>query len=304
MTWRRFPLVVLHRGGVLAGVRFSMFPARRPCGMLPVVDPAPALPLVNPSSTSAEATAGHFVLFGALHLAILFGTAALPLALALLVRRRERPALGTGIAVALAAILALDRVLALGWAWHLGRFDRWVEALPMHLCDWATFVVIFALLTDGQRAYETAYFWGLAGTLQAVLTPDTREVFPSVLFLSFFVSHCGIIVGVLFLTWGLGRRPGPGSVWRALGWSQVYLLCAGTTNWLLGTNFGYLARKPANPSLLDFFAPWPWYVLELEGLALLLYGLLYAPFAWHAGRRPLFAGPPQTAGRDTPQISP
>lgn len=222
--------------------------------------------------------ATRFVLFGGLHLAILFATAALPLLLALWARRAGTPAVGPRIAVSLAVILLLDRVLALGWALHLGRIPRWPEALPMHLCDWATFVVVYALLAGGQRAYETAYFWGLAGTLQAVLTPDLREVFPSPLFLSFFIGHCGIIVGVLFMTWGRGRRPGRGAVWRTVGWSQVYLLCAGVTNWLLGTNFGYLAAKPASASLLDAFAPWPWYVLELEGLSVILYGLLYLPF--------------------------
>ena len=233
--------------------------------------------------------AGHFVLFGGLHLAILFATAALPLLLSLWARRAGAPAVGARIAITLAGILLFDRVLALGWALHLGKIPRWPEALPMHLCDWATFVVIYALLAGGQRAYETAYFWGLAGTLQAVLTPDTREVFPSLLYISFFVGHCGIIVGVLFMTWGRGRRPGPGSVWRTFGWSQVYLLCAGTTNWWMGTNFGYLAAKPKNASLLDLFAPWPWYVLELEALSLLLYGLLYLPFL-RRNRRDLASG--------------
>lgn len=226
----------------------------------------------------APDAAGHFVLFGGLHLAILFGTAALPLTLALLVRRRERPRIALGIALGLATVLLLDRLFALGWALHVGKIARWPDALPMHLCDWATFLVIYALAASGQRAYELAYFWGLAGTLQAVLTPDTHEVFPNPFFISFFIGHCGIIIAVLFLTWGLGRRPGPGSWWRAWVWSQVYLVSAGLVNWLAGTNFGYLAAKPKNASLLDFFAPWPWYLLQLELMAVVLLGVLYLPF--------------------------
>lgn len=263
-----------------------MFPARVPCVILPAVN-APAVLAAAPDVDPAGGGVGHFVLFGGLHLAILFATAALPLLLALWARRAGTPAVGTRIAATLAAVLLVDRALALGWAWQAGKIARWPEALPMHLCDWATFIVIFALLAGGQRAYETAYFWGLAGTLQAVLTPDTREVFPSPLFISFFVGHCGIIVGVLFLTWGRGRRPGPGAVWRTVGWSQVYLLCAGATNWLLGTNFGYLAAKPKNASLLDLFAPWPWYILELEVLSVVLYAALFLPFMrWKRGLPP------------------
>ncbi len=165
----------------------------------------------------------------------------------------------------------------------------------MHLCDWAMFAVLFALLRGGQAAYELAYFWGLSGTVQAILTPDTAEHFPNPFFISFFVSHCGIVISVLFMTWGIGKRPRPGSVWRAMGWSQVYLACAGTVNWLAGTNFGYLAAKPAHASLLDVFAPWPWYVLELEAAALFMYGVFYAPF-WignlrRGGPRPPAAEP-------------
>ncbi len=32
----------------------------------------------------------------------------------------------------------------------------------------------------------------------------------------------------------------------------------------------FLARKPSTPSLLDLLAPWPWYLLQLELVALAL----------------------------------
>jgi hypothetical integral membrane protein (TIGR02206 family) len=143
----------------------------------------------------------------------------------------------------------------------------------MHLCDWTTFVMATALITRRQAWFDLAYFWGLAGTLQAVFTPDLAYDFPHFYFISFNIAHSGIIAGVLYLCLGPGLRPRLASLWRAFLWLQFYL----------DTNYGYLCRKPSRPSLLDHFGPWPWYVLTLEAAALLSFALYYAPFALRDG---------------------
>lgn len=236
----------------------------------------PALAEVVPVAAEAR----KFQLFGGLHLAILLGTVLVPVALHQLCR--DRPALTRTICLTLAAGLVLDRLAVLFWAYQIGKIPRWTEALPMHLCDWGVFVVCLALLRPepprGQLAYELAYFWGLGGTLQAVLTPDTAEDPANLLFISFFLSHCGIISAVLFLTLRFRRRPARGAVWRAWGWSQIYLVSAGLLNWIAGSNYGYLAAKPRQSSLLDHLGPWPWYLLSLEVLALGLFAFLDLPF--------------------------
>ena len=243
---------------------------------------APLNMLTIAAAIQATQEARKFRLFGGLHLFIIGSTVALPFALSRLTRRQQRPHLARVLAVGLAVILFADRVFALALGIEQHRITRWQDGLPMYLCDWASFAVIVALVWRRQLVYELAYFWGLAGTLQAVLTPDLAEQFPNPFFITFFVDHCGIIVGVLFLTWGLEMRPRPGSVWRVFLWSQVYLVCAGGINWLCATNYGYLANKPQHSSLLDYFGPWPWYILTLEGLSLVFYTIFYLPFV---GRR-------------------
>ncbi len=225
-----------------------------------------------------------FALFGGAHLLILFITVALPYALSRFTYRQDRPTLARWLAAGLVVILLLNRIMAIAWGYHEGRITRWPDALPMHLCDWASFAVIIALIWRGQLAYELAYLWGLSGTFQAVLTPDLTEAFPSPFFIGFFVDHCGIIVSVLFLTWGLAMRPKPGAVLRAWCWSQTYLLCASVVDWLFKVNYGYLRAKPSHGSLLDYFGPWPWYILTLEVMTLVFFTVFYAPF-WFANRR-------------------
>ena len=51
-----------------------------------------------------------------------------------------------------------------------------------------------------------------------------------------------------------------------LGFGIAYMLVALLINTLLGTNFGFVSRPPATPSLIDHLGPWPLYLVEPEKL--------------------------------------
>ncbi|MDW8349975.1 MAG: TIGR02206 family membrane protein [Verrucomicrobiae bacterium] len=161
----------------------------------------------------------------------------------------------------------------------------WRDILPLHVCDLATLWVILALWSRNQIWMDLAYFWGLAGTLQGVLTPDLPVEFPHARWFSFFISHAGIVAGVLYLVWGERRRVYLRSVWAAWKWIMVYAVCVSVVNVLLGTNYGYLCAPPQNPSLIDYLGPWPWYIGSLMILAVVKFFIYYLPFAWSDFRR-------------------
>jgi uncharacterized membrane protein YwaF len=50
-------------------------------------------------------------------------------------------------------------------------------------------------------------------------------------------------------------------------------------NFWLDANDFYLVEKPVNPSILDYFGPWPWYILVTEGLAFVFFAIAYVPIA-------------------------
>ncbi|HEY0781455.1 MAG TPA: TIGR02206 family membrane protein [Thermoanaerobaculia bacterium] len=230
-----------------------------------------------------------FTPFGPSHWAVLVLTPLTLLALVAWVRRsdgeqRERRARAVAwtIAVVLVANLIVDDLYSLS----IGT--RWPEILPMQLCDWVTLACAAALVWRRQLAYELAYFWGLAGTLQAVFTPELSADFPSFAFVSFMLCHAGAVVAILFLTFGLRFRPVPRSILHAFVGNQVYFVVAMAVNFSLRTNFGFLLHKPQHASLFDYLGPWPIYLLSLEGLGLVLFALLYLPFAvadWRRKRR-------------------
>jgi uncharacterized membrane protein YwaF len=48
-------------------------------------------------------------------------------------------------------------------------------------------------------------------------------------------------------------------------------------NQLLDANYFYLIAKPINPSVLDFFGPWPVYILVAEILAMGFFAIALVP---------------------------
>lgn len=75
-----------------------------------------------------------------------------------------------------------------------------------------------------------------------------------------------------------GFRPTWTSVGRTMLWLNILIVVVIPVNAITVANYMFLARKPATVSLLDFLGPWPWYILSLEVVALVLCIFLYFPF--------------------------
>jgi hypothetical integral membrane protein (TIGR02206 family) len=213
------------------------------------------------------------------HLTVIFLTIASPFVLAAIVRCAKSPRVERAIIVTLSAVLVFNYVAYLIFIRSHGVV-AWRQMLPLQLCDWGMIVVIVAMWTGSQRWFEVAYFWGIGGTLQAVLTPNLRFGFPDLRFFSFFISHSGIIIGVVFLMLNRRYRPYPLSIVRTFLWSEFYFVVTLIADELTGFNYGFLLHKPEAFSILSFLSDSrPLYLLEMHGVALLFFIVLYAPFA-------------------------
>lgn len=239
-------------------------------------------------------------MFGPAHLFALAMTLAAPLLLAVLVRLR--PALDRPARLALAALLAG------GWvAWYLlFAWRGWLtpaNALPLNLCDWAAAVLIAALATGNHRAYVLGYFWGLCGTVQGLVTPDIAYGFPDPQFVFFFVNHGGIVAALLFLTLR-GQRPRPRDLPFVVAATLFYALVAAAMDYSWGVDYGFLRSKPVNASIMQFLAPWPWYIPELVLIGLLSMAIYYAPFGladlWRTYSTRLRRAPSRTISDSAP----
>jgi hypothetical integral membrane protein (TIGR02206 family) len=167
-------------------------------------------------------------------------------------------------------------------AWHsIGHGMILDHLLPFHLCDVAAITAGLALLTRRYALGLMTYFWGLAATAQALVTPAIDVGVLEWPHVTFFIQHFAIVAASLYLPLIQGWRP-KAPFWRAPLEAYVcslgYMGLAFGVNVCLGTNFGFVTHKPPNPSLIDHLGVWPWYLCSMQAVALVLFFVLVTPF--------------------------
>jgi hypothetical integral membrane protein (TIGR02206 family) len=217
-----------------------------------------------------------FVMFSLAHTAALAGAIILIAAILIGGRHLRKPRANRAARTMLAALLIGCEISLHVW---YALTDNWgVHSLPFQLCSmtvWLSAAVM--LLGDrGRKLHDIVFFLGLLGALQAMLTPNLDYTFPHFRYFHFFLAHIGIIAVSVYIIAVDRYRPTLRSAGKALLWLHVLAVPGAVANWITGSNFMFLARKPDTASLLDLLAPWPWYLLQLEAIAALLCGLLLA----------------------------
>jgi len=177
-------------------------------------------------------------------------------------------------------------------AWHVWNIavGKWTvqTMLPLHLCSVLVWVGAFMLVTKNQTIYEFAYFMGIAGAFQAVMTPDLGIYdFPHFRFFQTFISHGLIITAAIYMTVVEGFRPTWKSVLRVAIGINIYMVIVFLINTAIGSNYLFVNGKPPTASLLDILPPWPVYLIYVEAIGIICVLLLYIPFIikdWKAKR--------------------
>lgn len=214
---------------------------------------------------------------GALGTIVAVGVATVALGRRLEERGRARMRFGFAAALIAYALVAYARKFS-------GGNFRWEDSLPLHLCDWVLALCVIGVIREGAWARELAYFWGLAGSVHGLLTPDLRVNFPQWGYFQFFWGHGGVVLAVVYLLGVCRFRPRPGGVWRAFLALNVYAAVVGTLDAIFGWNYGYLCRVAGHPSLLDHLGPMPWRLAAMEGIALASFALLAWPWRFRKPR--------------------
>jgi hypothetical integral membrane protein (TIGR02206 family) len=195
--------------------------------------------------------------------------------------RRQDDAQARHFGRVLGAVTALIYAGVLVYSLSPPSIDR---SVPLQLTDLATTATAYALWSRRHWAIALTYYWGLVLSVQALISPVlTGPDFPNYRFLAFWAIHLIVVWAAIYLTWGRGFRP----TWRdyrmvvaaTLAWAAFTL----TFNQIAGTDYGFLNRKPATPSLLDLFGPWPLYVLVAATLVAIVWALMTWP--WRRNRR-------------------
>lgn len=155
-----------------------------------------------------------------------------------------------------------------------GNYDL-QTTLPLQLCDLAWVAAVVALWTHRPTPVALTYYWGLALTTQALITPALNRDFPDPKFIAYWAMHLLVVWAAVYLTWGLGLHPTWRDYRRTLAVTAAWAVAVFCFNVALGTNYGFLNRKPET-SILDLLGPWPLYV----AVEIVLVATVWALMTW------------------------
>ncbi len=222
-------------------------------------------------------TGDPFLFLGIHHIVTMLILVAINMSWVFLRNRMDEKARRT-VRITIAVVLLVNELSWHIWNWAVGQWNI-QTMLPLHICSVTLFASIYMLLTRNYSIYEFAYFLGIGTASQAVLTPDCGIYgYPHYRFFQTFISHGGIVTAAIYMTVVEGFRPTLRSLLRVAIWGNVYMLVVTGINLLIGSNYMFTLHKPETASLFDVLGPWPWYLVITEGIALVVFLLLYLPF--------------------------
>ncbi len=222
--------------------------------------------------------AADFTPYGASHLGAVVVMLAGAVILVVAGRRLRNRDPGDRLGKALAAAILLSTV-PLQLLYFTPGYWSLQTALPIQLCDLASFVSVYALWTHRWWAAALTYYWGLTLTTQAIATPALDSPFPEPIYFLFWGMHIGTVWAAAYLTWGRGVTPD----WRgyrfAVAITAAWAVAVFCFNRAIGTNYGFLNRKPGTASILDLLGPWPCYVAAEIAIIVSVWALATWPWA-------------------------
>ncbi|PGS51665.1 TIGR02206 family membrane protein [Bacillus sp. AFS041924] len=149
------------------------------------------------------------------------------------------------------------------------------DSLPLQLCSISLYLVIILLLTRKKLVYEIVLFTGILGAMQAILTPYLFFGFPHFRFIHFFSTHSLIILVPFYFTWVRGYRPTLSSIGKVFIFLNILMPFIIFINKKTDGNYMFLGGKPETKSVLNYLGDYPYYIVSLEGVLLVLSLLLW-----------------------------
>ena len=153
------------------------------------------------------------------------------------------------------------------------------ENLPLHLCSISNLIVCFILfLPKNQKLFEFLFYCGFWGGLVAILTAQINDYDGSLFkYIQYYSSHGTIIFMPLFMFYHLGYKLSKFSWLRLLIILNICMAIIIPLNFMIGSNYMYLAEAPniKNPLV---FGDWPFYILNWEFIILILFYITYLLF--------------------------
>ena len=219
-----------------------------------------------------------FVIFGNAHLITLFIIIAIAIVFPLIVKKRPVSQVILITKIMGVSLISLEFIKPL--IWHYSMNFPWIELVPIHMCNLSTLFIGIFLITKKRLFFEVAFFWGIGGGINALITPDIPNSFPDPQYILFFFGHGLLIIAIAYACISLANRPTLNSVKNGIYFSLITLPVIYFINKILGppANYWYLGSKPVGDSILNLFPAPPLHIPVLIIIGVILFFLIYSPY--------------------------
>lgn len=159
--------------------------------------------------------------------------------------------------------------------WRLSTHTFSIKySLPLHLCTFSIYASIFMLLKINKKVFDYIFYFAMAGALMALLSPDLRFSYTQFRYYEFMIAHGLILVSIMYMLFVYDFIPRFDAVIKSFLVVQVLGILLIPFNTLTGGTYMMIVNKTPN-AVLDKFGPWPYYVIGLEILLILLFLISY-----------------------------
>lgn len=155
--------------------------------------------------------------------------------------------------------------------------ERVIDLLPLHLCNLALILAVLMMFLNSKIIFQPLFFWSL-GAVFAIITPEIRDGIKNYATLSFFITHFFILFATLYGLIIFKFKPTKIGAVGSFIFLNIIALILFFVNKKLGTNYLYVNAAPTSSSPVDFFGPWPYYIIIVEIIYIILSSILYYPF--------------------------
>lgn len=183
-------------------------------------------------------------------------------------------------------VLAMTLIFAdMSYFWHkiyIGAEIR--NHLPITICGWAALLSGFMLLSKKQGLFDIVYFWVLAGSINALITPAVIiDNGPTHFrYYQFWIEHTSIFIAVFYMLFVHKFKVNFKSFIRAFIAIIVMALIAIYVNSNIeGANYLFLATTEAGESVLNFLpSNLGMRLLVMSGILFTMFGAAYVPWIY------------------------
>ncbi|QVK17955.1 TIGR02206 family membrane protein [Mycoplasmatota bacterium] len=156
------------------------------------------------------------------------------------------------------------------------------DHLPLTVCGWAAIFGALLILSESQFLFDIVYFWGFAGSFNALITPAviTNSGPMHFRYYQFWIEHSSIFIVLFYMIFVFRMRPTLKSFVRSFIMLCLLAALSIYVNFQIeGANYLFLASTEAGDSILNFLPTNLFMrVLIMGTISIILYIIVYIPY--------------------------